>query len=383
MKTITSKFNRLTEAGGDGLKINRKQNTGQRKNSELDKKLSLLEQRVKNMVALSFEKTVAHYENPSDFPLSTDIKSVERAFYNLLQELPRVKRNKIIDEINLTLKASPEKRKALYGDIVNVNFKSAVPVAQQIKAFELPQEMKLTEPETNELAAWVKKNMEKSKKKAVNAKNGVARQASSAAATVSLLIDSMTCSDTDDVRKDEISLAGFATDTDGNSFELAPIFIGKFKKGDTISLNGRKLFTLNINDTVDAQLFSAGLFIVESDLIANEEVIKKLSVLCVAVGGAISVITLAAILVSVFITPVITVPIIVGSMITQLILQPLGMHIIPLMGDDVSFAVTDTLAFQGKLDPGTVFDRTLLIEDKGFLRDFRGSYSITARWLAE
>lgn len=353
----------------------------------LERKIQLAQERATNVINLAFEKAVAHRENPSKYPLPTGNKSVERAFHELLEAMPKIKRNKIVDKVNETLKAPVATRTGKYKDIVNVDFKSKTAIADQVKTMAVPDSIRFTEAETNELFARVKTRAGVPTKtggntllsKAKAPKNGVPRQAVPAG-NLSFFVDSMTCQKPDDVIKDEINLAGFSIDTNGNSVQLAPLFVGKFKKNDTIGLGGNsKLFTLPIDPLLLSQTFTAGLFIIESDWVSNEELLFALFDLCVLISFTISIIILPTFFLLSALAPAAAVPvtIVLGAIgVVSLIVKLLTF----VIGDDISIAVSDTLLVENKIEIGEEFARTFTIEKGG---GFRGDYSLAARWVGE
>lgn len=341
--------------------------------AETKAKINFFNERVLNTAQLAFEKAVAHIENPSVYPLPADNKSVECAFCNLLESLPKSKKNKIIDKINQTLKAGSQERASKYKDIVNVNFKSAVTISEQVKSMPFPEEMRFTQEEGNEILKDVIRIAAKP------------RQLGTAATKISFFVDNMTCLNPDDVRKDEISLGGFSVDSAGNSVDFTPFFVGKFRKNETVLLNDKnKLFTLDLTADVAAQSFTAGLFIIESDWVSNQNIVDKLSILVIALGVLVSVAALALMVISAFVTPVISVATAYLLVLISSSLSAIGYQFIPLIGDDISFDTTDTLLIEGTLNIGDTFERTLQI-GKGFdiSNTFDGKYTAAARWVAE
>lgn len=384
--TIETGNDSKNENGGSKLKGKGKQILDKLFNrTELDKKIKLVKVRVENTVQLGFEKAVAHYENPSMYPLPNNSKSVEKAFYSFIQTLPNSKRNKMVDKINETLKASSAYRANKYKDLVNVNFKSSVSITDQVKAMPVPDELKFTEEEGNEMASEFKRKTENHKNTGYATSSKPQPQQAASASKVSFFVDNMTCLNPDDVRKDEINLAGFSVDSVGGNVEFGPLFVGKFRKNETVLLGGKsKLFTLNIDPAQLAQSFIAGLFIVESDLISNPDTIDKLTGVFLAIGLAITLVTGVLIVISVVTAPIIT-PFIATVFITiAATFYVIGLQIIPLMGDDISLAVTDTLAIADKVDVGETFARNLQI-GKGFdpQSTFDGKYTAAARWVGE
>ena len=359
----------------------------------LERKIELARERTINVVNLAFEKAIAHRENPSKYPLPTSNRSVERAFHNFLEVVPKAKRNKIIDKVNETLKASATTRSSKYKDIVNVDFRSKTAIAEQVKALSVPEELRFNEAEGNELLARFHQRADKKALKKREGKfaagEGAARQSqpqqAAVATKVSFVVDTMTCLNPDDLMKDEINLAGFSIDVNGNNVELAPRFVGQFKKNDTLGLGANgTLFTLDIDPLLASQSFTAGLFIVESDLVSDPEVIRKLSLLFAAIGVAIAVVAVALMVVSVFVAPVISVAMAYFLVSLSFAFQVFSLQLIPLFGDDISLPITDTLLVEEKIDVGESFARNLQI-GKGFdpQSTFDGKYTLAARWVGE
>lgn len=337
--------------------------------------------RMRNMVQIAFEKAVAHYENPQMYPLPADSKSVERCFYDLMSTLSKSKKNKIADKINETLKASSAQRSNLYKDLANLNFKSSVSISEQVKALSLPDDLKISEQEAESLSGKHKLF----NGSAVKDAKALQPHAQAVALKVSFVVDSLTCLNPDDLHKDEINLAGFAIDAFGNNVQVAPFFVGKFKKNETVSLGAKgKLFTLDLNTAQLVNTMTAGLFIVESDLVHNDETVNKLIALFVAIGIAIGVVMLALVAVTIFVAPVISVTFASFMVVLSTTFQMLGLQFIPFIGDDISLAATDTLVLDQKIFVGDAFNRTLQI-GKGFDANstFDGKYTATARWIGD
>ncbi len=352
---------------------------------ELENKIKLLGERAENTVMLGFEKAVANIENPSMYPMPTDPKTVERAFHKFLMGIPNSKRNKMMDKINETLNAGTSYRNAKYKDLVNVDFKSSVAIVSQVKAMPVPEELLFTEDEGNDMAAELKRMAEKPKNTGYATSNNPQPQQAVAATKMGFFVDSMTCLNPDDVRKDEISIAGFSIDIAGITTDIAPRFVGKFKKNETVSLGANnKLFTLNIDPAIFPQSFIAGLFIIESDIISDPDTVDNLVLLFQVMSLTLSVITMTLIIVSAFVVPVISVLTAYLLIAISGTLLAIGIQFIPLLGDDISFAVTDTLTIVNKVDIGLAFPRTLTI-GKGFdiNSTFDGKYTAQARWVGE
>lgn len=356
------------------------------KRSEFEKKLELANERVRNAIDLAFEKAVAHRENPAAYPLPAGAKSVERAFNDLLSAMPNNQRKKVIERVNATLKASPSVRSAKYKDIVNVDFHAASPIAEQVKAMPVPATMKFDDSEAEGLLARVRSKAEPSTGKS-GAKSGqakiVPRQAV-VATNISFVVDTMTCLNPDDVRKDEINLAGFSIDINGTESRLAPLFVGKFKKNDTLSLGGNsKLFTLPIDPVIFPQTFTAGLFIIESDWTSNQELLDKLFDLFVVISATVSILFLPILITVGTLAPAL-VPAVCIALGAIAVVSLIGKITVTLIGDDISAAVTDTLVIENKVEIGEEFTRALTIgQGRDPENSFDGQYTLSARWVGE
>lgn len=339
-------------------------------------KLKAVEKIAENTVKLGFEKAVAHFENPAIYPLPQESKTLERAVYELLSALPKKKRNRMIDKVNELLKAPAEKRKQVYGDIAAVNFKSSESIAEQVKNMPELKKHSLTPVEFEKLSGSFKtitKNINKP----------VPQQAVSAG-TLGFFVDSMTCLNPDDVLKDEVSIGGFIIDSLGNTTELAPRFVGKFRKNETVNLGANnRLFTVNIDPFLAQQTFAANLFIIESDLVENRRALDIVIFVFALIG-----LTLLAVAAGIFVAGVlgaaVTLQTIGAIWIAGGVFNIFAHYFLPLMGDDISNFSTDVLFLDSRIDIGTEFTRTIEI-GKGFDLDstFDGKYTANARWVGE
>ena len=385
MENTTIKQNRIKSSNG----INRTKVSADKKignenfrdklNEMLQKttadKLKAVERIAENTVKLGFEKAVSHFENPGMYPLPQGEKNLESAVYDLLTVLPKKKRNKLIDKVNELLKAPADKRKQTYGDIVNIDFRSNESIAEQVKKKYENNKFSFNENEAESLINSLK---------TLNANiNLPVPQQAASAGTLGFFVDSMTCINPDDVLKDEVSLGGFIIDSLGNTTELAPRFVGKFRRNETVSLGvNNKLFTVTIDPLLQQQTFTANLFIIESDLVANEDALFKVILVLAIIAFTLGLVAFGIV--------------IAGSLgaavtFTQFIvtfISGVGLGIItrflPLIGDDISDISNDILSFEGRIELGQVFAKTIEI-GKGFdaLSSFDGKYTAAARWVGE
>jgi hypothetical protein len=331
--------------------------------------------RIRGMVDLALEKIALHHQNPGQHPLPADPRSVERALHNLFVKLPDRRQKKLLDKANETLKLNATQRAQHYGELKAVNLRSSATIAEQIKALPIPAAFKFTPAEVDYYTNKLKAMADKPTKAAP-------RTRQVAAPEISFVVDTLTCKKKTEVSKDEISLAGFAADNFGNSLNVAPFFVGQFKKGQTISLGDKgKLFTFKQDVGAFPITFTANIFLVETDLLHNQDLVNALSIVLQALGlAALTVIMVLAVAGAAI--PVVIVLILFG---TGLVSGILATSVIPLLADDFSILASDSLTVLSALAPGVAFDRSLDINGltSGLAGLFPGEYTATGRWVAE
>jgi len=332
--------------------------------------------RIRGLVDLALEKIALHHQNPGQHPLPTDPRSVERALHNLFVKLSDRRQKKLLDKAGETLKLNATQRAQHYGELKAVDLRSSAAIADQIKALPVPAAFKFTPREIayyeNKLKAMADKPTKVSQPKPRLA----------VAETVSFIVDTLTCKKKTEVSKDEISIGGFAADNFGNSLNVAPFFVSKFKKGETVSLGDKgKLFTFKQNVGAFPITFTANIFLVETDLLHNQDLVAALSVVLQALGlAALAILIVLAV-------AGVAIPTVIGLILfgTGLVLGILAVSVLPLLTDDFSILTSDSLTVLSALAPGVAFDRTLDINGltSGLAGLFPGEYTATGRWVAE
>jgi hypothetical protein len=341
-----------------------------------DPKVQFLQKRFNDTVMLAAEKAAAHLLNPQSYPLPAG-KNLEKALYDIAMALPGRKRDNFTNKFKDAVNATDAQRKQKYGDLHAVNLRTNKAIAEQVKELPVDAKMKFTEADVERLLP--KKLFAKLPKIGGKPKP---QQASVDATTLQFIVDSLTCVKTNDIHKDEISLGAFATDNFGTDSERAPFFVSKFKKGESAGLGGNAtLFTFAIDGgstgIVFPATFIAGIFLVEEDIIHNANLGAKLTF-------AFSLISLTLLTVGlglIFVPGALTVAIILVLAAGPFAL--LGHYIIPIMIDDFSFAVTDTLTLDAPPAVGDTFNRSLAAEINSTIFNItKGSYTAAARWVA-
>jgi hypothetical protein len=376
-------------------------------------KLPLLTERAINAIDLTLIKVVAHRQNPSQNPLPSDPKSLERAFNDVFAAIPKRKQDDAMAKFQSVL--DPAERTRVYGDLGQVNFASSTSIVDQVKALPLPAGLKFTDADVADLNKQIM--AKKLVGQALNnighngnavAGDAVAQQAiigrpirnaghqgrgvaaraavqqAVVASSMRFEIVSATCVKPNDARKDEINMAVGTVDGLGSPLNAGPFFVGKFKKGDTIALGAAgQLFNFKLDQTVFPASFPAFAFMIESDLIHNPDLANKLAIAFAITAVALDVIagaTIALALTGVVPAPAAVVVIIVSE-IAAIAFAAAGTVVMPILADDISVASGDTLILEAAPAPGSVFERNITIG--GFGTHARGQYNVLLRWSAD
>ncbi|HKG22622.1 MAG TPA: hypothetical protein VKC34_12035 [Blastocatellia bacterium] len=340
--------------------------------SQLDSKLDWLKKRTARTIDLALEKVVAHHENPQQYPLPGDAGSLERSLHRMFQSLPAGSRKRVIDKANETLKAGSTQRNYVYGDLAGVNLRSASPIVQQVRSLPVASNRKFTQAEMDEISGRHKRLPFLKPKR----KSRAAPAQAVEAAELAFVVESLTCDRPSDIRKDEVNLAGFAVDNLGGGLELAPLFLGKFKKGETLGLGGNgRLFNFKLTEGEFPKTFIGGVFLVEKDLLRNSEFVAGLALFCIAAALALSAITVTMLVVGLAGGPV-SIPLLTGLLIAEILFLG-ATSIIVKLADDVSTTASDALTLEAPVAPGTEFDRTFNFE----ITAGGGKYTAAVKWV--
>jgi hypothetical protein len=341
--------------------------------TNLDTKLGWVKDRVKKTVDIALERVIAHNENPQYFPLPSDPKSLERALHKLFESLPRRNQKDLIEKVNKTLKAGREARTNIYGDMADVDFRSKTPILDQVKVKPVPANLKLTQADVTEIRSRLKRtSVVKPQKpsKPVPAQAVVATE-------LAFEIINLTCVRPSDIRKDEVSVAGIGIDNLGGEIEVAPFFVGDFKKGETLALGAKgKIVNFKLAVGEFPKTFFVAFFLVEKDWLRDSDFVRGMVILFGALAAALSALSLTLLIVGLAGGPV-TVALL-GAVMGATVIFGLASSAARRMIDDFSFPNGDTLLLDADVAPGTVFN----IDPLGFqVGELKGNYSATARWI--
>ena len=339
--------------------------------SPLDAKLDWLKDRLNKTIDIAMERVVAHDENPKYYPLPTDPKSLERALHKMFEALPRKNKKDTIEKVNKTLKAGKAARTKIYGDLVDINFRSTAAVVAQVKTKPVPANRKFTQADVTEIRTRLKlPTAVKSQKPPVPAQVVEATE-------LGFEVINLTCVRPTDIRKDEMSIAGVGIDNLGEETQVAPVFVGNFKKGETLALgNQGKILNFKLTVGEFPKTFFASVFLVEKDWLRNSDFVNGLQIFLFSVAAALIAIASVMVVVGLAGGPF-------APMLTLVILVAGGVFgmawtAVRRMVDDISFANGDTLVLDAPVAPGTVFS----IDPFGFdIGELKGKYTATARWV--
>jgi hypothetical protein len=346
----------------------------------LDTKLEFVKDRAKKTIDIALERVIAHNENPGYYPLPSDPRSLERAFYKLFETMPRKKQKELIEKVNRTLKAGKEARTKIYGDLANVDFRSKTAIVDQVKVKPVPENIKITEADVTELRRRLKLPAAVTPPSAVKPQKRSRPVPAQAAEATELGLDvvSVKCIRPTDVRKDEVSLTGCAVDNVGGAVTVAPFFIGDFKKDETLALGAQgRLFNFKLTEGEFPKSFNSVVFLVEKDLLRNSELVAALHLVVYALSVALMTAATVVLIIGLAGGPVTLLLFLIlfgGSLFMSGVAS-----IIRVMRDDVSECAADTLLLEAPVAPGTTFDRDPITVNMG---DYKGKYEIDIRWVA-
>ena len=330
----------------------------------LDAKIDWVKDRINKTIAIAWERVVAHDENPGYYQIPSDPKSLENAFHRLFEALPRKGKKDVIEKVNKTLKAGRAARERIYGDLVDINFRSTTPVVDQVKIKPVPENVKFTDKDMIEARNRLKLKLARPKKPAQAAE----------ATEVGFDVTTLTCVNPTDIRKDELNLGGFGIDNLGGGLNVSPFFVGKFKKGETLGLGAKgRLFNFKLTQGEFPKLFTAAISIVEKDWVRDDELFDAMEVACFSIFLATYPLIVIA-----SVAPVPGARVILLALLSVMVLSAAVGIGLQVAKDDVSFFATDVLVLEGPVPPGTTFDRAPLTLKLGA---FKSEYSAAIRWV--
>jgi hypothetical protein len=337
----------------------------------LDEKLDYVKGRLAKTIDIALERVVAHDENPSYFPLPNDPKSLERAMHRMFQALPRKNKKDVIEKVNRTLKAGREARTKIYGDLVDIDFRSTTPTVGQVKAKPVPDNIKFTDADLTEMRSRLKLPTSVKPQKPPKPTQVVE------ATELAFEVVNLTCLRPTDIRKDEMNIGGVGIDNVGAGIDVAPFFVGDFKKGETVALgNQGKILNFKLTVGEFPKTFVAAVFLVEKDWLRNSDFVNALQIAIFATATALIAISSVMVIVGLAggpFAPILTLAIMGAGAFLGMVWTA-----VRRMVDDISFPNGDTLVIDAPVAPGTIFNVDPLSFQVG---ELKGAYQATARWI--
>jgi hypothetical protein len=334
--------------------------------AQLDTKLDWVKDRLAKTIDIALERIIAHHENPKNYPLPSDPRSLERAFNKLFETMPRKKQKELIEKVNKTLKAGRDARTKIYGDLANVDFRSTTPIVDQVKVKPVPESFKFTQVDATALGRRLKRSQKQSKQAAARGLE---------ATELAFEVVNLTCIRPTDIRKDEMNIAGVGVDNAGGEVNVAPFFVGNFKRGDSLAFNN-KIFNFKLTVGEFPKTFISAIFLVEKDWVRNSDFVNALQIVLFSVATALTAIAVGMVVVGLAGGPF--APILTAVILGTGAFFGIAWTAVRRMVDDISFPAGDTLVLDAPVAPGTIFDVAPLGINIG---ELKGQYTVTARWI--
>lgn len=336
-------------------------------------KVKYLRQYIDNSIKLSVEKAAAHLKNPGQFPLPAGNDSLEFALVDFFKAIPKRKRDDFLDTMKDALNAGAAARQQKYGPLAAIDLYSKTAVADQVKSIPLPANMILTDAD---IATFTPKKKTPTAAKPL-AKAKQVRQVAPGT-ILRFAVENITCNETSDIRKDELSISAFVTSSSGEQQESNNFFSADFKEGESKSPGAAgNLFSFSLDDSTGTAFpasFAAGVFVIEKDWFRNPEAIQKLSNVLRIAGKII-----ATAVIAIAFIPGVGLPLAFTILGIGAVIMFTG-DFLPFASDDFSDVVSDELLLETAPFAGETFARNINI---GFLQGgFRkkGSYTVAVRW---
>jgi hypothetical protein len=342
-------------------------------------KLEYLKDRLDHTIQLSVEKAAAHFKNPAQYPLPAGKESLESAIIDLVKILPKRKQDKFLDTMKEALQATASARQQKYGALASIDLRKSTAIVDLVKDMPVPDEMKISTEELKLFKKQPGKKMAPAKKGYKTTSGPVQPRQAVPGTVLQFAVENITCIETNDLRKDEVSFSAFVTDSTGVTQERNNFFSADFKKGDSKSPGAAgNLFNINLGDSTGGVFpasFAGGVLIVEEGLFGGGDGVETTGAILRIIGKIISIGSLVTCFIPAAGLPIAFTIIGIG---TALIVA--GHILLFAGGDEISLVIPDELLFETPPFAGETFVRTVEIGflDDGFIK--KGKYAVNLRW---
>ncbi|HNE46620.1 MAG TPA: hypothetical protein PKN15_05935 [Chitinophagales bacterium] len=353
-------------------------------------KFDQIQQRSENVLHLSIAKLVGHIENPTTYPMTGDNKSIERALFNHYNILAKSEQKDFINRIKKfsNIPSNTTQFQSRFGDLAKVDLKSHTSVAEQIKSIAVPDSLKFTASEIDELE-------KKLLKKRVGAKSTpVTKQpAVVAPRLIRLTVESIHCTNTVELKKDEILMNALFTDALGVSTTIDLVDVGKMKDGETINLGAKGIIAeVNLNNAGFFPQTLIGTFtLIDKDVFADQEKIVSAFRTCAIIATTLTSIALISMGVAIAVAATPGGMAAAAGIMTGALIAMVGSLVILVVGGGITLAlqgetsdlIKDEFVFDLNpvtLQPGEFVNRVLNVEIPRSIGKKSGNYTMTIKW---
>jgi len=245
-----------------------------------DEKLQTIATRVLNTFQLAAEKGIAHYAEPTQYPMPTRPDVIEEIFLTQFKELTLVQQRTGVAKVMESLNAPQAERKRVYGDLARISLRSATAVEDQVKAIDLPESLKLSPQEIERLAQQFQSDIDPEPVPGVVKGASQAPAAAQPLKKLELRIHEVNCIHEMKLEPgaDEISMGGSTIDAIGTVKLVKEFKVGNFHTGTVKKYSPPKqfaVFDLTAGKTYP-QFFYAMLVIADKDKGGFTDVLNKL-----------------------------------------------------------------------------------------------------------
>jgi hypothetical protein len=225
----------------------------------VDPKLKAVAARAAHLLELAFEKAAAHDERPSKYPLPDGASSAEARAYQVLKDLPLVRRRALKKALMASVEASAPARQRKFADLAVVDLKSKTALMDQVKKLPIPASVRMTA-----------QDIDRASKSIASFFLPARRQGRAAGVHTKLIarireIKCVEASKQFEIGKDEISVSAVILDDLGNVTVPVPLKAGRFEKGDVLALQ-HDVYTFNLEGGVFPKTFAVLYAVNEDDV---------------------------------------------------------------------------------------------------------------------
>ena len=238
-------------------------------------RMVFIKSHLSNSIELAFTKVAMHIKEPTKYPLPTDHKSFEQILKKIYTQFDSSGKNKMIERYAKIPDANNLQTKRKYGNLLNIDLSSKKSIFEQATTLITTDDIQLDASELNSFEKLLQPHLPKGRTKHAATKTLKGTPRGNAPGTLRLSLEKIKCVDTQDVRKDEISIKGFTISSILENEEIEETSLGKFKVAEEKVLNTLiRDFDLREANTFP-QTFIAGIFVIERDTKKDDATLER------------------------------------------------------------------------------------------------------------